>query len=148
MIYFKCSKCGEPLEAPDSMVNELLQCPKCNFPETIPQKEEEPLAISLEPETQTKSNNEPSQKISTFESESKLDLHQELKRPLQQSGQGATRVRTFHARLSNSAMTFLDNQINEWVDQDENIEIKFTNITVGMVEGKKTEPHLIITVWY
>ena len=28
------------------------------------------------------------------------------------------------------------------------IEIKFSTSTVGMVEGKKTEPHLIISVWY
>jgi phage FluMu protein Com len=30
MINFKCSKCGEPLEAPESMAHDSIKCPKCS----------------------------------------------------------------------------------------------------------------------
>ena len=71
-----------------------------------------------------------------------------FKRPLNPKGQNATRVRTFHAKLNDAAINYLNQQINEWVDNHEDVEIKFTNATIGVVEGKRSEPHLIITVWY
>jgi len=147
MIKFECSQCGESLEAPDSLQGDLLQCPECRFPEKVPVLEKEPDPIRVdglmgdEPEAPTQ--------ISTFESTSELASSKyEFKRSLVQSGSGATRVRTFHTRLSDNAMAFLDSMINEWVDQDPDIEVKFSTITVGMVEGKKTEPHMIVMVWY
>jgi hypothetical protein len=39
-------------------------------------------------------------------------------------------------------------QINEWVDSDDGIEIKFATSTIGVVEGKHVDPHLIVTVFY
>ena len=80
--------------------------------------------------------------------EEKAQAKQDFKRPLLPFDQGATRVRTFHIRLSDKAMSYLDEQINEWLDNSPDVAVKFTNTTVGMVEGKKIEPHLIITVWY
>lgn len=145
MIEFRCSQCGEALEAPDSMAGEKLQCPKCRFPEKIPESHEGPPPIKLE---SNDVKDDPLSQITTFGSTLDHDVDREYKRPLNQTGQGATRTRTFHTRLSHKAMMFLDEQINEWVDQHPDIEIKFTNTTVGMVEGKKTEPHLIVTVWY
>ena len=38
MIKFKCSKCGEGLEAPDSLCGEVLKCPKCGLHEKVPGK--------------------------------------------------------------------------------------------------------------
>ncbi len=70
------------------------------------------------------------------------------KRPLNKSGTGATRVRTFHTKMSDNAMHYLDGLINEWLDAHEEVEVKFSNTTVGVVEGKKAEPHLIVTLWY
>jgi hypothetical protein len=70
------------------------------------------------------------------------------KRSLNVTGRGATRVRTFHTKLSDTAMNYLDGLINDWMDEHSDIEVKFSNTTVGVVEGKRAEPHLIITVWY
>ena len=36
MIYFNCSKCGERLEAPRNLFNEIVQCPKCSSLEQVP----------------------------------------------------------------------------------------------------------------
>jgi hypothetical protein len=36
MIYFKCSQCGEKMEAPASLKGQLLSCPKCNLHQTVP----------------------------------------------------------------------------------------------------------------
>ena len=90
-------------------------------------------------------------KIRTFDAQAALGgkkADSEFKRPLNQPGQGASRVRTFHARLSGSAMDFLDEQINDWLEGNPEISIKFASSTVGVVEGKRADPHLIITVWY
>ena len=91
-----------------------------------------------------------SSKIRTFESSSTLnrDTRADLKRPLNISGKGATRVRTFHTKLNDGAFAFLDGQINEWIDSNDNIEVKFCNTTIGVVEAKRSEPHVIMTVWY
>jgi hypothetical protein len=70
-----------------------------------------------------------------------------LKRPLNVSGQGATRTRTFHSKLNDAALAILDQSINEWVDSSE-IEIKCVSSCIGIFEGKKPEPHLIVTVCY
>ncbi|MCK5272718.1 MAG: hypothetical protein KAJ52_09065 [Sedimentisphaerales bacterium] len=145
MIQFKCSQCKELLEAPESMQGERLQCPKCRYPELVPVPEEKAEPIKLE--ANGGNINEATQ-IRTFASASSLERKEEYKRPLNVGDKGATRVRTFHTRLSNNAIAFLDEQINEWVDENPDIVVKFSTSTVGMVEGKKTEPHLIISVWY
>ncbi len=71
-----------------------------------------------------------------------------LKRDLQQTGRGATRCRTFHAKLNDGSIAYMNNLINEWVDNNPNIEIKFATSSVGVVEGKHAEPHLILTMFY
>lgn len=38
MIYFKCSRCGNMLDAPASLIGQTLQCPKCNGDESVPEK--------------------------------------------------------------------------------------------------------------
>ena len=48
MIQFKCSKCGEELEAPESLKNERLQCPKCRYPEVIPDDDQAKASIAIE----------------------------------------------------------------------------------------------------
>jgi len=73
---------------------------------------------------------------------------QKFQRSLNLTGQGATRVRTFHTKLTDAAMSYLAGLINEWLDASPDVEVKFASTTVGVVEGKRSEPHLIITVWY
>ena len=70
-----------------------------------------------------------------------------LKRPLNVTGQGATRTRTFHSKLNDAALAILDQSVNEWVDTG-GIEIKCVSSCIGIFEGKKPEPHLILTVCY
>ena len=36
MITFKCTKCGETMEAPESLAGKTLQCPKCGLHESVP----------------------------------------------------------------------------------------------------------------
>jgi len=81
---------------------------------------------------------------------SSLDIHkQEFIRPTNVTGTGATRIRTFHVRLSESAMQFLDDHINEWLDANPDVEVKFVCTTIGAFEGKRgTEQNLIMNVWY
>jgi hypothetical protein len=73
------------------------------------------------------------------------DTH--LTRQLLQQG-GATRCRVFHAKLNDGAISYCENQINEWTDANPEIVIKFMSTCIGVFEGKSTEPHLIITVFY
>ena len=74
--------------------------------------------------------------------------HEEvLKRALNVTGQGATRTRTFHSKLNDAAFALMDQGINEWIDSA-GIEVKYVSSCIGIFEGKKPEPHLILTAWY
>lgn len=73
---------------------------------------------------------------------------QPYQRPLNQAGKAATRIRTFHAKLTEGAIRHLDQQVNTWLDGHPDVEIKFANTTVGVWEGKHPEPHLILSVFY
>ena len=74
--------------------------------------------------------------------------HEEvLKRGLNVTGQGATRTRTFHSKLNDAALALMDQAINEWIDSG-GVEVKCVSSCIGIFEGKKPEPHLIVTVWY
>jgi hypothetical protein len=60
----------------------------------------------------------------------------------------ATRCRTFHCKLTDASIMHLNSQINEWVDAHDDVEIKFAVSTVGIVEGKSSDQHLIVTIFY
>jgi hypothetical protein len=72
----------------------------------------------------------------------------EWRRSLLSDSRNARRCRTFHCKLTDGSFTHLNDQINEWVDTQDDVEIKFALSNVGVVEGKHTDPHLIITVFY
>lgn len=61
---------------------------------------------------------------------------------------GAIRCRMFHCRLSDGAIDFMQNQINEWMDENDNIAIKYAISNIGLFEGKHTEHNLILTLFY
>ncbi len=63
-------------------------------------------------------------------------------------GPGARRVRTFHAKLSEAALRNMDEQVNTWLQDNPAVRVKFANTTVGIFEGKHSEPNLILTVFY
>jgi hypothetical protein len=59
-----------------------------------------------------------------------------------------TGVKTFFTKLHPGALQFLDEQITEWLRQNPGISIKRTDVTTGEVQAKKSEPNIIINVWY
>jgi len=71
-----------------------------------------------------------------------------LNRPTDPESPCATRCRTFHAKLNEGAVAYMNREINEWVDGDETIRIKFSTAAIGIYEGKRQDPHLIVTVFY
>ena len=64
------------------------------------------------------------------------------------SSERITGVRTFFTKLHAGAMEFLDEQISNWLKENPDVVVKRTNLTTGDVAAKKTEPNIIITVWY
>ena len=70
-----------------------------------------------------------------------------FKRPLNLTGQGATRCRVFHSKVAVNSLENMEQSINEWLDS-EKIEIKHVGHIIGVMEGKRPEPNLIVMVWY
>ena len=60
----------------------------------------------------------------------------------------ATRCRTFHSKLTEAALEFMDDQINDWLDKHDHVHVKFATSTIGIFEGKHAEPNLILTMFY
>lgn len=71
-----------------------------------------------------------------------------LNRTLEPDNPCATRCRTFHAKLTDGATIYMNREINEWIDGNEHIRIKFATSTIGVYEGKRADPHLIVTLFY
>jgi hypothetical protein len=87
----------------------------------------------------------PSQKIRTFGA---MKRHEdEWARTPNLTGQGAIHVKTFHAKLTEDSLVFLDQSVNEWLDAHPQYEVKFISTTIGEFTGKVKEPHLICMVW-
>jgi len=59
-----------------------------------------------------------------------------------------TGVKTFFTKLHPGAMDFLDDQITKWLRENPDVVIKRTNTVTGEIQAKKTEPNIIITIWY
>jgi len=57
-------------------------------------------------------------------------------------------VRKFFTKLHPGALNFMDEQITRWLKENPDVRIKRTNVAVGEVQDKKTEPNILITVWY
>ena len=70
------------------------------------------------------------------------------KRQTYATGHGACRVRSFHGRLSDEGMAYMDDKINEWLDAHPEIEVKIVTTSIGQYEGKIKEPALVLNVWY
>ena len=77
-----------------------------------------------------------------------IDDESKYKRRLDPRSPFGTRCRTFHAKLSEGAVGYLNEQLNTWTDVNPDVNIKFATSTIGIFEGKHSDPHLIITVFY
>ncbi|MBL7106385.1 MAG: hypothetical protein ISS77_02095 [Phycisphaerae bacterium] len=64
------------------------------------------------------------------------------------SGEKITRVKTFFTKLHVGSIGYVDEQINDWLNDNPDVTIKKTNVTVGNLISKTTEPNIIINVWY
>ena len=108
---------------------------------------EEPLELEAE-EAPTSHSAEPHKsKIHGITSTAALAQHS-YKRPTHYNKTGAVRMRTFHCRLSEQGVEYLDQIINDWLEAHPDIEVKFVTSTIGMWDGKLKEPTLILNVWY
>ncbi len=57
-------------------------------------------------------------------------------------------VKTFFTKLHPGALNFLDEQITRWLTENPDVQVKRTNVVTGHLQAKKTEPNILITVWY
>lgn len=90
----------------------------------------------------------PASKIKAFGVQGLVSHEHKWKRTPTANGTGAIRVRSFHGRLSDEGLAYMDEKINEWLDAHPEIEIKHTTATIGQYEGKIREPALVVNVWY
>jgi len=63
------------------------------------------------------------------------------------TGQGATHVRTFISKLRPGAIDLLDQQVNQWLDEHPDYEVKLVTTTIGELSDKVKEPALFMNVW-
>ena len=164
-----CDECGMTIQREDFLNHSAVRykgkllCPKCvqaakaklaaeKKPEPVTGGEYDPIEvpIALVDEGQPSVRPGPSTQIHGFSGAEMLTrgIEHEFKRALLHDTQAATRCRTFHCKMTDASFSNLNEQINEWVDEHEDIEIKFALSDIGVVEGKHADPHLIITVFY
>ena len=62
-------------------------------------------------------------------------------------GTGAIHVKTFVTKLRMEAIEHLDTQVNEWLDNHPEYEVKFVTTTIGTLFGKNKEEALFMNVW-
>jgi len=71
-----------------------------------------------------------------------------LKRALGGPQDAATRVRTFHCKLTDAGLANMDDIMNEWLDKHPDVYIKNVTSSIGVFESKTKEPHLFVCVFY
>lgn len=73
-----------------------------------------------------------------------------VKKPVAQivSSERITGIKTFFTKLHPGAVQFLDEQICNWLAANPGVVVKRTNVTTGDVQSKKTEPNILVSVWY
>lgn len=107
------------------------------------QEDETPGEIELEAEESTQ--DKPQRSIRTFGDQSKQV--KTWKRQPNADGTGATHVRTFVSKMRLDAIEHLDEQINEWLDEHPELEVKFVTTSHGTLTGKTKEEAMFVSVW-
>ena len=77
-----------------------------------------------------------------------VQRNRQWKRQAVKTGTGATRVKSFHGKYSEQGLDYLDTAINDWLDNNHEVEVKFVTSTVMTFEGKIREPALVLNLWY
>jgi hypothetical protein len=101
--------------------------------------------IDLDEVEATTSNVVGSNKIRTFDT--RKPHVDSWKRTPNVTGSGAIHVKTFVTKLRLDAIDHLDEQINEWLDNHPEYEVKFVSQTIGKLVGKNTEDAMFTSVW-
>ncbi|MEZ6191282.1 MAG: hypothetical protein R3C45_08325 [Phycisphaerales bacterium] len=86
-----------------------------------------------------------SDKIRTFDTRKPHVDH--WKRTPNVTNAGAIHVKTFVTKLRLDAIEHLDQQINDWLDNHPEYEVKFVSQSIGKLVGKNTEDALFVSVW-
>lgn len=63
------------------------------------------------------------------------------------TGQGAIHIKTFVSKLRLDAIEHMDQQVNEWLDDHPEYEVKLVSTSVGVLTGKMKEDALFMSVW-
>lgn len=114
-----------------------------------PAKDEEDEVISLVSDDEMPTSK--SQMIRSFAEGSTLGgAHHEdkLKRPIGGPRDAATRVRTFHCKLTDAGLANMDDLVNEWLDSHPDIYVKTVTSSIGVFESKTKEPHMFVAIFY
>jgi len=109
------------------------------FGSTEPEADPEPLPVAI--------SDVPAGMKKIRALETKKRHEEEWSRTPNTTGVGAIHVRTFHCKLTDDSLLFMDQTINEWLDAHPQYEVKFVTSSVGILTGKLKEPHLICQVW-
>lgn len=111
--------------------------------EDEPEKKSEELeAIEIEA---GQPSDEPAKQIRRFE---KTDERQDnWKRVPNKTDSGATHVRTFVSKLRLDAIEHCDEQVNQWLDDHPEYEVKFVSSSIGVLVGKIKEEAIFMSVW-
>ncbi|MEQ9455635.1 MAG: hypothetical protein RLN76_13720 [Phycisphaeraceae bacterium] len=111
-------------------------------PEALEEEpEEQEIVMDIVPE-------DPTEKKPTISSFAEREKHQVVwKRAPFKTGTGACHVKTFVTKLRLDAIDHIDEQVNQWLDENPEYEVKFVTTTVGKMVGKSTEDALIMSVW-
>ena len=160
----ECQKCGGEITTEQiiakaaGLVNGILMCPAC-----VDEKRRELIAaqqraatapedekLTLVDEIEMTARREPPKIVSFARDSTLAGVHDDsrLKRSVSGADEPATRCRTFHSKLTPAALAHMDELINEWIDSNPGIFIKYVTTTVGPFEAKHVEQHLIMTIFY
>ncbi len=87
-------------------------------------------------------------KIRAFENKMGTRHEDKWSRTPNVTGHGAIHVKSFHCKLSDDSLGYLDQQVNEWLDAHPQYEVKFVTTSIGEWSGKLgKEPHIVVQVW-
>jgi hypothetical protein len=110
--------------------------------------EVEPQPVPVGPQPVNRAVEEAKPKIRAFEQQLGGRRHEDdWRRTPNTTGTGAIHVKSFHCRLNEEGLAFLDQAVNEWLDSHPQYEVKFVQTSIGEWKGKTSEPNLIVQVW-
>lgn len=116
--------------------------------EEAEQSLDDTLPLDLEPVVSQKRDSSEPTKIRTFQQKLRANKHEDnWNRTPNVTGTGAIHVKSFHCKLTGDSLEFLDQQINEWLDNHPQYEVKTVTTSIGTWTGKLKEPNLIVNVW-